>query len=250
MSPRAAPLDDLWWWLHRDEGVAAGFTWRGMDGTNDFSPAADDRAQASWHRVLADLGAKALVQGEQVHGAQVATLTSGPLSSNLLVPLCDALVTTAPGVAVAVRVADCLPVLLWCPGRVVAAVHAGWRGLASGVISNAVRELQRLGFAPEHLRAALGPAIGSCCFQVGPDVADKLRALADGPRHVTDREGALFADLAGLARAVLVSLGLPEGHIETPGACTMHDAERFFSYRREGQPAGRQIGALALPSRD
>jgi len=250
VSPRATPLDDLWWWLDREHGLAPGFTWRGPDGTNDFSPAAAERAQASWERVVGDLGASALVQCEQVHGAQVATLTTPPLSPRLVVPLCDALVTTSPGVAVAVRVADCLPLLLWCPCGVVAAVHAGWRGLAAGVIAKALREIERLGFAPGDLWAALGPAIGPCCFQIRPDVAEKLRALPDGGSHVTRRQGAVFADLPGLARAALMSLGVPEGHIKAPGACTRHDAERFFSYRRDGQTAGRQVGAIALVARD
>ncbi len=243
--PSPVPQDGLLLWLQRRDAVAAGFTWRGVDDVNNFAPSAAG-ADAAWQRLLSSMGADHLVQGEQVHGAQVAVLTSGPLRRRLIVPQTDGLITTVPGVVVAVRTADCVPVLLWAPGQAVAAVHAGWRGLVSGVLASAIREFARLNIPPTRLRAAIGPAIGPCCYEIGAEVAERLRALPGGEDAVTERGDRLFADLPALALASLASLGVPADVVQTIGLCTHCRGDLLFSYRREGEKAGRQVGAIVL----
>ena len=239
-----SPQDDLWLWTFRDEGVFAGFTWRGRGDSNNFLPQAAGSA-AAWRRLMDATGAAAMVHGEQVHGSQVALLAGGPLRSELTVPGVDGLATTVARVAVAVRVADCVPILVWAPG-VVAAVHGGWRGLATGVLASGVRQLRRAGASPSALHAAVGPAIGPCCYQVGPDVAERLSNLPGGSEAIIKRDGAIFADLPSLAVAGLINLGVPADNISRVDMCTRCNPQLLFSYRRDGQAAGRQVGTVML----
>lgn len=242
-----SPEDELWWRVVEEEGAVAGFTWRGRHGTNDFRLPADG-ARWPWRGLLERTRAWAIVQGEQVHGAQVSALTAGPLREALVVPGVDGVILTVPEVLALVRVADCVPVLMWAPGKAVAAVHAGWRGLAAGIIGAAVDQLRRVGVEPSRLRASIGPAVGACCYTIGEEVAGRLSRLPGGPEHVR-REGEDWrADLGGLAVACLVAAGVPAGNIQRESACTAHCREYFFSYRRDGERAGRQVGAVLLRS--
>ncbi|MBC7287852.1 MAG: polyphenol oxidase family protein [Armatimonadetes bacterium] len=240
------PLDQLWLWKAEVDGVIAGFTWRGPSDINDFLAAGADRGAEAWERLVRSLNVRAIAQGEQVHGGQVAVLLEGPLRERLTVPGIDGLVTTVAEVALVVRVADCVPVLLWVPYRAVAAVHAGWRSLASGILAAAIRELRRLNFSPAEVRAAVGPAIGPCCYQIGGEVAERLSSLPGGAASIAQREGRLYADLPSLAIAGLAALGVPPGSITHVGPCTSCNRDIFFSYRREGEKAGRQVGAIVL----
>jgi YfiH family protein len=160
----------------------------------------------------------------------------------------DALWTAAPGRGVGVRTADCVPVLLAHPGLpVCAAVHAGWRGMAAGVIGEAVRSIAaREGRASvEGLVAAAGPAAGGCCYEVGEDVAETLRACPGGARHLARGRGAgkWNADLQSLAVEALIEAGLSPGRVETVGPCTVC-SPRFHSYRREKSLTGRQLSFI------
>jgi YfiH family protein len=152
----------------------------------------------------------------------------------------DAAVTRAPGVVLAVRVADCLPVLL-CDraGTAIGAAHAGWRGVAAGVIENTVAAMA---CAPAGIAAWLGPAIGPSAFEVGVEVRDAfVTADADSARaFVPARAGKWLADLYALACRRLARAGVAQ--ISGIRACTFSDARRFFSYRRDG-PTGR-MGAF------
>jgi hypothetical protein len=149
----------------------------------------------------------------------------------------DALITDRPGVAVSVRTADCFPILLAdSRRRVVAAVHAGWRGTAAGVAAATLKRMRsEFGSEPGDVYAAIGPGIGVCCYQVGTEVA-----------HLLGLERAKRADLAALNREQFLLTGVPEAQIETPGACTFCDARRFHSYRRDGDRAGRQISYIKI----
>lgn len=139
--------------------------------------------------------------------------------------------------------ADCIPALIaTADGLTVAAVHAGWRGLAAGVLEAAVRSLLASS-PPSGLRVALGPSASGCCYEVGPEV---LLALALAARHVTPTaNGHARLDLRGVAADRLVAAGVPDGSIERVGPCTIcsHD---WPSYRREGRGAGR-ILAFVVP---
>lgn len=180
----------------------------------------------------------------QVHGAGVLRLSApnrpGRFAGGLRGwPEADGLTTDRPGLALVVLAADCLPVLLWRrDGSAVAAAHAGWRGLVAGVLEEAVNAL---GGEPAALGAAIGPGIGPRSYVVGADVRRRF-ASRFGEGVVVGEA----VDLAAAAREALVAAGLPRGAIQTVEACTHEDAERFFSYRRDGAATGRQAGVAWL----
>lgn len=180
----------------------------------------------------------------QVHGTAVADLDVLPAGSE---PAADAAVTTQPGTVCVVLVADCLPVLLAAGnGTAVAAVHAGWRGLAAGVLEQAVAAL-RARIAPGvALQACIGPGIGPRQFEVGPDVRDaflRSDAAADAA-FVPGRPGHWSCDLPALARARLAALGIED--VVASDICTYEDETRCFSHRRDVQHRGlASTGRLA-----
>jgi YfiH family protein len=180
----------------------------------------------------------------QVHGVAVATAQQ--CAGQGTAPEADAVVSEEVGVRIAVVTADCLPILLAGDrGRVVAAVHAGWRGLADGVISTCLAALrERLGKS-ERVAAVIGPHIGKCCYEVDGPVLDAFgeRFSETLPRalHRT-RPGHARLDLGLLAREALRAEGVESdwiGFLE--GDCTACDAERFHSYRRDGSETGRLV---------
>jgi YfiH family protein len=198
-------------------------------------PAAVQENRARWAR---EIGAEPAYL-KQVHGTAVARL--GTPSPTQPVPEADAAVTTERGVACTVLVADCLPVLLAAPdGRGVAAAHAGWRGLAGGVVEAALRALCDAATCdPADVAAWLGPAIGPRRFEVGAEVLRAFGAAVDGgatprfvPRPRPDGSARWLADLPGLARDRLAAAGVR--HVSGGQWCTVEDASRFFSFRRDG----------------
>jgi YfiH family protein len=149
----------------------------------------------------------------------------------------DALLENTPGAVVAVKTADCVPILL-VDGRrrAVAAVHAGWRGTAASIAARAVEAMgERFGSTPEDIEAAIGPAIGKCCYEVGPEVAERF-----GER------GRAHIDLAEHNRRQLQTAGLPETRIYTANLCTRCLAADFHSFRRDGERAGRLYSFVGL----
>jgi len=148
----------------------------------------------------------------------------------------DALLENTPGRLVAVRTADCIPLLMADPEhRAVAAVHAGWRGTAQRIAEAAmVRMAREFGTRPEALHVAIGPGIGPCCYEVGPEVAAELGAGRERTR----------VDLAAINAAQLRAAGVE--HIYTAGLCTRCLGEDFYSFRREGEKAGRMYSAVGV----
>ena len=142
----------------------------------------------------------------------------------------DALLENTPGAVVAVKTADCIPLLLVDPGhRAVAAVHAGWRGTVAGIAQRAVVALgAQFGSRAGDLHAAIGPGIGKCCYEVGAEVA--ARFGVDGRAHI---------DLAETVRGQLAAAGVGGQRIYMSGLCTKCRAEEFHSFRRDGAAAGR-----------
>ncbi|MFO7325167.1 MAG: peptidoglycan editing factor PgeF [Pseudomonadota bacterium] len=173
----------------------------------------------------------------QVHGVAIADLDALPEEGPL--PVADAAFTTRPGVVCVVRTADCLPVLLAArDGSVVAAAHAGWRGLAAGVIEATVAAMRARAGRDVLLQAWLGPAIGPGHFEVGEEVRAAFLA-ADSGAHaafVPAEEGRWMCDLAALARRRLAALGI--GEVSACGHCTYAEEQRFFSHRRDVQHRG------------
>jgi YfiH family protein len=183
-------------------------------------------------RVAGGLGV-ALLQGRQVHGTTVLRASAphaGP-------PESDGQATAAPGLAPTVLTADCLPVAIAAPGAV-AMVHAGWRGLAGGVLREGVRAVSELGgTAP--LQAAIGPGAGPCCYEVGDEVRAAFAAHGDA---VVDGRN---LDLKAVAGRELEAAGVEAVH--DCGICTIcGDPELWFSHRRDGGLTGRQAGVAWL----
>jgi YfiH family protein len=142
-----------------------------------------------------------------------------------------------------IRVADCVPILVadLVSGRA-AAVHAGWRGIEAGVIGAA---LSALGDSRNMRVAALGPCIGPCCFEVGVDVAPRIAYAAGDPDVIVRRTGdKAYVDLRLAARAQLRAYGVAAGDVEAVGGCTKCDAEKYFSFRRDGAKSGRHLAVI------
>lgn len=175
------------------------------------------------------LEAPALVFAEQVHGREVAVV-DGPVAHP--VPGVDGLVTAAPGVALVVLAADCLPVLMADPhAGVVAAVHAGRAGLAAGVLQRALELMACLGATPAGTVAALGPAACGGCYEVPARMADDVERDVPGSRGTT-RTGSASVDLVAGAVGILDRAGVTR--VRALGGCTLEQPDRFFSYRRDG----------------
>jgi YfiH family protein len=190
-----------------------------------------------------DASVHGLLHARQVHGCRV--LRVPPVAED---DEADALVTDAPDVAVGVFTADCVPVLIADPeGRAVAAVHAGWRGSAKRVAEAAAGALsETVRCSPDSLLAAIGPHIGSCCYEVD----DPVRAAVGLARvfSPSDRPGHYRLDLYELNRTQLLDAGLHPERIDRVPGCTACDGERFYSYRRDGQ-TGRLLHYVRRPAR-
>lgn len=157
----------------------------------------------------------------------------------------DALVTAAPGTVISVRTADCVPLLMLDPRRrAVAAVHAGWRGTLLDIAGKTVERLQSVyGSEPADLTVAIGPAIGFCCFEVGPEVAAPFHALF--PER-NDLEGRTTVDLVEANIRQLTARGLARHQIRNAAACTACDPAKFHSYRRERGTLGRLFAVIGI----
>jgi len=195
---------------------------------------------------LAEVTGARPVYLRQVHGARVVTV--GAVDAREGAPLheADASVTTEAGVACVVQAADCLPVLLAARnGRAVGAVHAGWRGLAGGVVAETVDAVCRAAACrPDELVAWLGACIGPRSFEVGADVLEAFavdRSSADAERFRSIRPGKWLANLPRLARDRLAAAGVEA--VDGADACTVEDASRFFSFRRD-RVTGRMAAAI------
>ncbi|NWF38731.1 peptidoglycan editing factor PgeF [Mariprofundus sp. NF] len=182
----------------------------------------------------------------QVHGSE-SYRCSGP--GQMHRHEADILISQQPGTALAVRTADCLPILLADPQNgIIAAVHAGWRGTAARVVCRAVDEMIKLGVTAENIIASLGPCIGPCCFKIGRDTADLLASSSAGAESCISDGIEPNADIQAINRLQLLQRGLNEQRIETFSACTACDSEHYYSYRRDGKSSGRHLGVVALPS--
>ena len=223
-----------------------------------------EHAACARERLRTRIGLERLVRGYQEHGAVVRRVTAMPRQEGAGEegageegageegageegageegageegageerPPADGQATALPGVGAMVLAADCLPVALGCTGAV-AMVHAGWRGLAAGVLEEGVLALRELGREDE-IVAIVGPGAGVCCYEVGPEVHDAFGGAHRADGHV---------DLRAIAHERLLAAGV--GRVRDVDACTICDP-RFFSHRREGARAGRQAGVAWL----
>jgi hypothetical protein len=184
---------------------------------------------------ISDALGVALAMPNQVHGAATVSLTTRPAPGGIATDA-DAVVTGLREVAPTVVAADCLPIVIASPCAV-AAVHAGWRGLDSGVIASAVAALRELGGGV--LTAAIGPGAGVCCYEVGDDLHRRFHARGQDFRHGPK------LDLKAIARVQLMEAGA--ARIFDTGICTIcGDPELTYSYRREGPQTGRHAAIAWL----
>lgn len=249
--------------LLQKAGFAHGFSLRTggvseapFDSLNLARSVGDDRVNVAGNhrRLAADVGyeAQALFEVSQVHGAVVRMIGAGDAPDRVRAEEADGAVTDLAAVAVGVRVADCLPLLIADvrTGRV-AAIHCGWRGVAGAIVDRALDALCNDGSEPPDLRAAIGPHIGACCFEVGDEVVVALRLVAHGAAVVARRDGASgkpHVALAAIVRAQLEVRGVGAAQCDELGGCTRCDAERFYSYRRDGARSGRHLAVIVARS--
>jgi YfiH family protein len=196
----------------------------GMDRRSGRSAVAD---------ALAPLGRVLFLT--QVHGVRVA---AAPWEAT---PEADAAIACELGDIVAVETADCVPILLVDgEARLVAAVHAGWRGSAAGIVGQALGALAARGAEPAHITAAIGPCIGSCCYEVGDELRDRFGPEAASFLRV-GRNGRAHLDLRGLNQHQLEVGGVPRARIDHVARCTACDPARLPSFRRDGPDCGRIV---------
>jgi YfiH family protein len=252
------PVSEQFYWS--DEPWGAALRCRALD---DFAAHVFTTRQLAlsspddWRLAAESVGAAQLLTGTQVHGATVFVHRRGATIPSAR-PEADVLVSSEPSVAVAVRAADCVPLLIADPRTgAVAAVHAGWRGTAAGAATAAVEALvAEFGSSPGELVAALGPSIGACCYEVGSELVDAF-AAAGHPRHLVDRwflapppprgsrdRPRLRLDVAGANRDQLMLSGVPETNIHLSGLCTAMHLDVLTSFRVERERAGRIAGVI------
>jgi YfiH family protein len=211
-------------------GAQALFTGRAEGNMSSVAGEQAQQGERARERLRAGIGVQSLVRGHQVHGTVVRLVRDPPAgrSTGARRPEADGQATALAGVGAMVLTADCLPVAL-AGENAVAMVHAGWRGLAAGVLQSGVDALRQLA-GEQEIVALIGPGAGACCYEVGPEVL-----AAFGEAHTGSRQ----IDLRAIARERLLAAGVAE--VREAAACTICD-ERFFSHRREGARAGRQAG--------
>ncbi len=186
------------------------------------------------------------VSVRQVHGARVVAVDRYCPGHYEQIEA-DALTVTRAGVVASVRTADCVPILLVEPvAQWAAAVHAGWRGTLAGVVREAIAAAARAGCRVDRLEAALGPAIGPCCYEIGNDVARRFEAAGFPVLRATGR---LRLDLKEINRRVLLEAGLRADAIHQCGPCTSCRCDRYWSFRAQGGRCGRQWSWIGWASR-
>ena len=261
MTPPAVAAPFYW----SQESWGAGLRCRALDAVAPhlFSSRQPQLTQEVCDALARATGAASLVTPSQVHGAAVVVCRAGEPHPHPSVEA-DIIVARGADAAIAVRSADCVPVLL-ADRRTgaVAAVHAGWRGTHAGAVAGAVSALAReFDSRPADLVAAIGPHIGVCCYEVGTDVVDAF-ASAGFERHLIDRwfparppaRGSrtpppLRLDLGQANQDQLVLAGVPEDQIHRCNLCTAEHLDVFTSYRAEREAAGRLVAAIRPASPD
>jgi hypothetical protein len=206
------------------------------------NPEAGSSVEENYRRLMEAIGASGRVrrQVHQVHGCGV--ICDEPVKGTEA----DALVTDDAGTVLSVRIADCVPVLLTGDGgRIVAAVHAGWRGVVSGVVVRTIEAMrERYGLVPGAGVAAIGPCISVANFEVGEEVAEAFVAAGMGEAVSRSHGVKPHVDLVGAVMGQLVAAGIEREAIDVTDRCTYRDAAEFFSFRRDGKASGRLAAVI------
>lgn len=200
-----------------------------------------------------------IISVSQIHSDKVRTVTKENCGEGFFkaeTELCDGYIAQSKGVVLGIRTADCVPVLIYAPPHkdfdgAVMALHAGWRGTALGIVTKAVEKAKALGADPKEMRAAIGPSIGKCCYEVREDFYNKFLEMAG--RELTEKyvhpksgeSGVYFADLKSVNRELLLRAGLPSENIDVSALCTCCCPDEFFSHRFSGGLRGTMLSIIA-----
>jgi YfiH family protein len=217
-----------------------------------FNVGDDQETVLNNRRILAQalgIPLSSLTTARQIHDSHVKIVSEGARGKGStndqgVMDSADAMVTNVPGVCLMVLSADCVPLLMFDPAKaVIGVVHAGWKGTLRLIARNTVEVFQeQFGSAPRDIHAAIGPSIGPCCFEVGPEVISQVKDCLEtsqaciGKKHGDERG---YFDLWTANLRQLVQAGIPEKNIEVARVCTYDHGDVFFSHRREGGKTGR-----------
>lgn len=197
------------------------------------------------------LNQAALVVPRQVHGNDVLVVSEPNEDfTHFLSVEGDAVITNQPDVIIGVCVADCVPILLCDPEKkVIAAVHAGWKGTAAQIVSRVVAGMEsEFGCKPSQLQAAIGPCIQKCCYEVDEPVRKAFQQSEISWENCAEQQSPTHwhLDMAAANRELLLLAGLPADAIQVSELCVCCHSEQFFSYRRDKEESGRQMGFIML----
>lgn len=212
------------------------------------------RVTENWNRFLLSCGItiREFVCGEQVHENNVHIATREDLRPAYgpgFMNRADGYVTDKPYIPLAIFIADCVPVLLEdSENHVIGAIHCGWRSTVSDIQGEAVKKMIGLGADASHIKAAIGPAIDKCCFEVGPEVIEAAEKLIGDSivNFYTPAKEKFMLDLRGVVRERFLQLGLTESNIELVGGCTMCNPKMFWSHRYTKGQRGSQAAVISL----
>ncbi len=213
----------------------------------------DDSASVdeNHRRLLAASGAFTMLRASQVHGVRILRVRRRDEPATVASEQADGLCSDEPGLGLSVHVADCTPILLACPRTgACAALHAGWRGTVAGMARAGVDAMvSQFSCRPADLRAALGPCIGPCCFEVGGEVVDAFMAAMPAARNngviVPVAGHKSHIDLRCFHKSELEAAGVLRENIDASTDCTLCDAERrFYSFRGAGRATGQSVGFI------
>jgi hypothetical protein len=199
--------------------------------------------------VSCELDAGQFVFPRQTHSDRVVVVTSENFTNTI--DDTDALITNESGLFICVQTADCVPILLFDPvKKVVAAVHAGWKGTISKIAKKTIGQMtEKFGCNPADIVAGIGPSIHIHAYEVGPEVVEAVEAsFSNSPALLKPsmNEGRAFFDLWEANQTVLMESGIPEENIELMGLCSFEQADLFYSARRDGTDTGRMVSGIRL----
>lgn len=215
----------------------------------------DDTVLENLRRFADAIGveAESIVRRSQIHSAVVTVADASMRGEGFFIKTeaeGDGFAANVPGIALAVTTADCVPILLEDPAaHVIGAVHAGWRGTAAGIAAECVRKMCSLGADAGSIRAAIGPAIHFCCYEVGDDFADAVAAQVGdelAEKYIRMHDGRFHADIAGLNSALLRREGVRYTHIDMSDFCTCCHPELFYSHRFSHGKRGAMLSVISL----
>ena len=218
-------------------------------GTNTFDLQHNVQGNRSILTRAFGIKCEKLVTVNQVHGVDLLIIDSpNPEYGHFLKLECDGLITNQPGVMIGVGVADCVPILLLDPvKKVVAALHAGWKGTAGDIAGKGVRSMMEIfNSQPADILAAIGPSIGKCCYEVDTPVVEAFRKMGQVCFEQGKEPGKWWLDLATANHRQLLKAGMNQSKIEFSTQCVFCEHDLFFSYRRDNGDTGRQMGFIML----